>query len=161
MLHVVGCLYYLYQWCTVKQISDNEISLLIKYIKSFLWRVVKRLSYIEDARCLKVKQTKIFLVNAISNTTPCTSPLTSYTIHKTRACTIPFTNKTIILLETQFCSINLHLSEPETYVYICKISLVTLIYEVKIIIWSETNITVINYIKIFNFITKFPTFLVK
>jgi len=29
--------------------------LLIKYIKSVLWRVVKRLSYKEDARCLKVK----------------------------------------------------------------------------------------------------------
>jgi len=28
--------------------------LLIKYIKSFLWRVAKCLSYIEDARCLKV-----------------------------------------------------------------------------------------------------------
>ena len=28
--------------------------LLIKYIKSVLWRVAKRLSYIEDARCLKV-----------------------------------------------------------------------------------------------------------
>jgi len=28
--------------------------LLIKYIKRVLWRVVKRLSYIEDARCLKV-----------------------------------------------------------------------------------------------------------
>ena len=38
----------------VKQISDNEIYLLIKYIKSVLWRVVKRLSYIEEARCLKV-----------------------------------------------------------------------------------------------------------
>ena len=35
--------------------SDNEIYLLIKYIKSVLWRVAKRLSYIEDARCLKVK----------------------------------------------------------------------------------------------------------
>jgi len=31
--HLVGCLYYLYQWCTVKQISDNEIYLLIKYTK--------------------------------------------------------------------------------------------------------------------------------
>jgi len=31
---------------------------LIKYIKSVLWRVAKRLSYIEDARCLKVKQPK-------------------------------------------------------------------------------------------------------
>ena len=28
--------------------------LLIKYIKSVLWRVAKRLSYIKDARCLKV-----------------------------------------------------------------------------------------------------------
>jgi len=28
--------------------------LLIKYIKSVFWRVAKRLSYIEDARCLKV-----------------------------------------------------------------------------------------------------------
>ena len=54
MLHLVGCLNYLYQWCTVKQISDNEIYLLIKYIKSVLWRVAKCLSYIENARCLKV-----------------------------------------------------------------------------------------------------------
>jgi len=30
--------------------------LLIKYIKSILWRVAKRLSYIEDARCLKVNK---------------------------------------------------------------------------------------------------------
>jgi len=27
---------------------------LIKYIKSVLWRVAKCLSYIEEARCLKV-----------------------------------------------------------------------------------------------------------
>ena len=54
LLHLVGCLYYFYQWSTVKQISDNEIYLLIKYIKSVLWRVAKRLSYIEYARCLKV-----------------------------------------------------------------------------------------------------------
>ena len=45
----------------VKQISDNEIYLLIKYIKSVLCRAAKRLSYIEDARCLKVK-----VVNAVS-----------------------------------------------------------------------------------------------
>ena len=56
LLRLVGCLDYLYQWCTVKQISDNEIYLLIKYIKSVLCRVAKRLSYIEDARCLKVKR---------------------------------------------------------------------------------------------------------
>ena len=37
------------------KISDNEIYLLIKYIKSVLWRVAKRLSYIQGARCLKVK----------------------------------------------------------------------------------------------------------
>ena len=30
-------------------------SALIKYIKSVLWRVAKCLSYIEEARCLKVK----------------------------------------------------------------------------------------------------------
>jgi hypothetical protein len=29
---------------------------LIKYIKSVLWRVAKRLSYIEDARCLKANE---------------------------------------------------------------------------------------------------------
>jgi hypothetical protein len=29
--------------------------LLIKYIQSFLWRVAKRLSYIEDARCLNTE----------------------------------------------------------------------------------------------------------
>jgi len=33
LLHIVGCLYYLYQRCTFKQISANEIYLLIKYIK--------------------------------------------------------------------------------------------------------------------------------
>ena len=58
MLHLVGCLYYLYQWCTVKQITDNEIYMFIQYIKSVLWRVGKLLSYIQDARCLKVKLQK-------------------------------------------------------------------------------------------------------
>ena len=53
-MHLVGCLYNLYQWCAVRQISDNEIYLLIKYIKSVLWRVAKCLSYIEEARCLKI-----------------------------------------------------------------------------------------------------------
>ena len=38
----------------VKKI-DNEIYLLIKYIKSVLWRVAKCLSCIAEARCLKVK----------------------------------------------------------------------------------------------------------
>jgi len=40
-----------------QELSDNEIYLLIKYIKSVLWRVAKRLSYeyIVEARCLNVK----------------------------------------------------------------------------------------------------------
>ena len=37
LLHLVGCLYYIYQWCTVKQISDNEIYLLIKYKVVQIW----------------------------------------------------------------------------------------------------------------------------
>ena len=39
--------------------SDNEIYLLIKYVKSVLWRVAKRLSYIGVARCLKVNVNEI------------------------------------------------------------------------------------------------------
>jgi len=42
--------------------------LLIKYIKSVLWRVVKRLSYIRDARCLNVNTGVIYTVtNRTSN----------------------------------------------------------------------------------------------
>ena len=55
-MHLVGCLYYLYQWCTIKQISGNEIYLWIKYIKRVLWRGAKHLSYIEDAWSLKVNK---------------------------------------------------------------------------------------------------------
>ena len=55
LLYLVGCLYCLYKRYTIKQISDNEIYLLIKYMKSVFWRVAKRQSYIEGARCLKVK----------------------------------------------------------------------------------------------------------
>ena len=40
-------------------ISDNEIYLLIKYIKSVLWRVAKRLSYIEDAQCLNFNELRV------------------------------------------------------------------------------------------------------
>ena len=68
LLHIVGCLYYLYQWCTVKQVSDNGIYLLNKYIKSVLWRVAKRLSYIEDAQCLKVKREARHLQNSWTTT---------------------------------------------------------------------------------------------
>jgi hypothetical protein len=46
LLHLVGCLYYLYQWCTVKQISDNEIYLLITLnrrtsVALVIWRALK------------------------------------------------------------------------------------------------------------------------
>ena len=51
----------------VKQISDNEIYLLIKYIKSVLWRVAKRLSYIEDARYLKVKASTLCNGNMVDS----------------------------------------------------------------------------------------------
>ena len=44
--------------------------MLIKYIKSVLWRVAKRLSYIEDARCLKVNEhiekTHVYISAAVS-----------------------------------------------------------------------------------------------
>jgi len=43
----------------VSEISQTLVFiayLLIKYIKSVLWRVAKCLSYIEEARCLKVKR---------------------------------------------------------------------------------------------------------
>ena len=72
LLHLFGCLYYLYQWCIVKQISDYEIYLLIKYIKSVLWRVVKRLSHIENARCLKVNAFQM-MATGLSNNTTCRS----------------------------------------------------------------------------------------
>ena len=39
--------------------------LLIKYIKSVLWRVAKRLSYMEDARCLKVNTKKLLTVYTV------------------------------------------------------------------------------------------------
>jgi len=35
--------------------------LLIKYIKSVLWRVAKCLSYIEEARCLKVNTASVIV----------------------------------------------------------------------------------------------------
>jgi len=41
--------------CTASLKKYNEIYLLINYVKSVLWRVAERLSYIQDARCLKVK----------------------------------------------------------------------------------------------------------
>jgi len=50
----------------VKQISDNEIY-LIKYIKSVLWRVVKFLSYIEEARCLNLMTLKfLYFLQAVT-----------------------------------------------------------------------------------------------
>jgi len=42
--------------------QPDEIYLLIKYIKSVLWRVAKCLSYIEEAWCLKVNSALIILL---------------------------------------------------------------------------------------------------
>jgi len=41
--------------------------LLIKYVKIVLWRVAKRLSYIEDARCLKVKDVNDSLCRSVTH----------------------------------------------------------------------------------------------
>ena len=41
--------------------------MLIKYIKSVHWRVAKCLSYIEDARCLKVKELFVILPSALQS----------------------------------------------------------------------------------------------
>jgi len=77
LLHLVGCLHYLCQWCTVKQISDNKIYLLIEYIKSVLGRVAKRLSCTEDARCLKVNVVPALPMKSC-RATGCTAPLTRH-----------------------------------------------------------------------------------
>jgi len=50
----------------VKQISDNEIYLLIKYIKSILCRVAERLYYIEEGRRLKVNFAVLITSDEIS-----------------------------------------------------------------------------------------------
>ena len=78
LLHLVSCLYYLYQWCMVKQISDNEIYLLIKYIKSVLWRAAKCLSYIEDTRCLQVKGILLYWSGTVATCQPWIQVLTSF-----------------------------------------------------------------------------------
>jgi len=63
--------------------------LLIKYIKSVLWRVAKCLSYIEEARCLKVKELIAFSLLThfcyalISNI--CTSFLKNFMCHCLRS----------------------------------------------------------------------------
>ena len=51
----------------IRQLSDNEIYLLIKYIKSVLWRVAKCLSYIEEARCIKVNTLRTVPAQLIQN----------------------------------------------------------------------------------------------
>jgi hypothetical protein len=98
LLHLVGCLNCLYQWCTVKQISDNEIYLLIKYIKSILWVVAKRLSYIEDARCLKVKVNSLF--HASSTLTQVQAPIPIWLNSQSK----PYTGTTIKLSYFPHCN---------------------------------------------------------
>ena len=53
LLHLVDCLLFI-SMTQVKQLSDNEIYLLIKYVKSVFLKVAKRLFCIQDARSLKV-----------------------------------------------------------------------------------------------------------
>jgi len=67
----------------VKQISDNETYLLIKYIKSVLWRVAKQLSYIEDAGCLKVNGQKMELTQNQNFPLLSNDPLESFFIVST------------------------------------------------------------------------------
>ena len=45
------------------QNSPGHISTTL-YIKSVLWRVAKCLSYIEEARCLKIKESLVFYLEA-------------------------------------------------------------------------------------------------
>jgi len=61
--------------------------LLIKYIKSVLWRVAKRLSYIEDARCLQVKP---WATSAITSKLTSPTPL----IHPSINC-LPWSSREI------------------------------------------------------------------
>ena len=55
--------------------------MLIKYIKRVLWRAAKRLSYIQDARCLKVNSKKALsprvfkFVDSVQRTAPVGSVL--------------------------------------------------------------------------------------
>ena len=100
MLRLVRCLYYLYQWSTVKKISDNEIYFFIKYIKSVLWRVAKRLSYIEDARCLKVNYREWANFTSIISW----NVQSSFTIHKYTYCTALQTGNT-----SQYCRNNVNI----------------------------------------------------
>ena len=49
--------------CAASLKKYNEIYLLIKYIKSFLWRVAEHLSYIQDAWCINVNAQHVSDVN--------------------------------------------------------------------------------------------------
>ena len=77
--------------------------LLNKYIKSVLWRVAKRLSYIEDARCLKVNQ-NVFTGttgNSEFNTYRCSrSSVVIIVGGRTVRPSIPERNKRLFILKT-------------------------------------------------------------
>ena len=62
----------------VKEISGNEIYLLIKYIKGVLWRASKCLSYIEEARCLKVNYKRPVCVILLSLILPNLFPVNMF-----------------------------------------------------------------------------------
>ena len=114
LLHLVGCLYHLYQWCTVKQISDNEIYLLIKYIKSILWRVAKCLSYIEEARCLKVncgtgrQQRRCIVPKAVYTVKKCSWGWTNLSHETFWADLKTLINEKVVASFWLFTSLNMH-----------------------------------------------------
>jgi len=58
MKYTTFCIGIIWDWAACLK-KYNAIYLLIKCIKSVLWRVVDRLSYIEDAWCIKVKKTRL------------------------------------------------------------------------------------------------------
>ena len=124
--------------------SDNEIYLLIKYVKSVLWGVAKRLSYIEDARCQQVKINFAIIL-----------PSTHMFHHKNLVCICP-TLKSAILVFMNSISFQseTHLCEHHTYRHNSNIHTVTIcilktkfnfLNEIYIIEWNtQHGVTVFN-----------------
>ena len=106
--------------------------MLIKYIKSALWRVVKRLSYIEDARCLKVNVCRIFLSS-------CTLRNTLFLMHRSKLSSPSLSNTKF----QNFQSISDLLSEMSKFQYQtklcskCSILLVFYLNVIPLCWWKE------------------------
>ena len=72
--------------------------LFIKYIKNVLWRLAKRLSYTEDARCLKVKRSPLSILKQ-----PCLIHVHHMYTNATALC--PTCNGCIILYTFQLINV--------------------------------------------------------